>query len=1228
MTQQQQQPPSQDHLGRIREIQLPHTMPRASHHKVRPLLVEVDTNRPYTPRDSAVVAEEDASQALAILGGRGRDLPRLKFDRDHGAVDVRLEDSTGRTVKRGLLMIDGPDGQVTLEIDPATRRFRRGGLTPGDYSIYAQAGADGSGSAALHVRANEVVRHALALDGNTVDGEASLRLKIDNRKSVHIKVFDHDTGVAVLDDSFTVRDGIVDLQHLPIGGIHLEIEGDDGATSCYDADTGDDRFRVPPKDIEIKRPPWKDLPYPPEWFHRLGEEFDGSWGVFHKLNIESLEQLAGIEPEALMHQALNQGIPIHSRIFGLAVDTARALIGAASPGALVRIPLRIDANGSTVTSLNVQQTGPISLNVDLRGQMGTVLLEWPGREEERFRVDGRRKFTIDVSKAQVEESAQLRIRIESQADRPIVGSLTAALPQTHEIMPRKMSTRDHLNSIYLSLAERNPGILTRVNEVTLLPANLAGWINHARSAMHSLGICSIDDLGPLRMNPAQKLHPGAYVAPARQPAIAVPLTDYVFSHVIDGSILRYLPNQTLHDTAIVLASEWNIRGQHIVLSSDVRELLVVVHSIGYDGGSSITWEHATLPNGPAYWPSPAPAGPRGNGAGANGHPGTDGNQNPGINNGANAVVDAPIITMYLRNGTNGLPPIDLRGQQGGVGGRGQDGGRGGDGETGEDADGTFFGGCCRGVGHGGDGGKGGKGGRGGRGGDGGRGGRITILTTPASITAIDAQHPAIDVNPGTGGIGGPAGNPGASGLAGPAGSADCEIWCSEHPERRGNDGASGDFGITGQTGAHGVAPPSDSLQFLPLTEAQWNDQFNTPHILHVQPLEVEPGEHVMISGNHFDPGSDHVFFDGSDVGAADSATTAGFNVPLTIEGGSHPVVIGSGPTKSNKVMIKVVPKVTGITPGRWREGQKVTITGLAFRAGCQVSAEDWQATPRTPFLLPVDSVSRTQIDLSISEAPLGNLRGVRRIRVHNPDNGVSRDERVTRISDTIVVRVAAFRLIGNMTGTQTVRTATEIAGLFTEGAAHNISIPWSSARISFQLAQPVTDLMVDDTVANVFPMEVGSTHPTWDEVLMAAAFVPGALNILFARDVESATAYAQFGGGPVVFGDEPGFTVTPIDFQQIVAHEFGHAMCLRHVCDGGTEGPGTFFNRACQSGDEAFLMYPYWDASDGMSLNAGESDIARRGASYVETGKTAPLAVTALFQNNVPPRCAVDDPDN
>jgi hypothetical protein len=253
---------------------------------------------------------------------------------------------------------------------------------------------------------------------------------------------------------------------------------------------------------------------------------------------------------------------------------------------------------------------------------------------------------------------------------------------------------------------------------------------------------------------------------------------------------------------------------------------------------------------------------------------------------------------------------------------------------------------------------------------------------------------------------------------------------------------------------------------------------------------------------------------------------------------------------------------------------------------------------------------------------------VRRISVRNPDGGSTRGDHVARISDTIVVRVAAFRLVGSDTGVKSDRTVQEISDLFTNGATRSIDVPWLPARIAFELAQPVTDVLVADEIANVFPLEGGTSHPSFDSVFAAAPFVPGALNILFARDVEVATAYAQFGGGPIVYGDEPGFTVTPTDFQQIVAHEVGHALCLRHICDGAGEGPGTFFGRTCSDADEHFLMYPFWDASDGMDIDPGQIVGARNGATYVETGKTQPLGYTTLFQNSVPARCAVEDPTN
>jgi hypothetical protein len=307
----------------------------------------------------------------------------------------------------------------------------------------------------------------------------------------------------------------------------------------------------------------------------------------------------------------------------------------------------------------------------------------------------------------------------------------------------------------------------------------------------------------------------------------------------------------------------------------------------------------------------------------------------------------------------------------------------------------------------------------------------------------------------------------------------------------------------------------------------------------------------------------------------------------------------------------VIPVLDDIPAGtRWLEGQTVTLTGLAFRPGLSVFAEDRSVTPALSYALPVVGVTRTQISLAIPGAPMGSLRGVRRIVVRNPDGGTSRAERVVRISDTIVVRVAAFRVVGNSAGSGTTRSAAQIADLFAEGPIHSVNVPWGQARIAFRMVQPVGTLTVTDDVAALWPIldTAGTDQPAFTN----APGVLGCLNFFFVRDVEVATAYSYFGGGPLFIGDEGG-PLGDVDWQQVVAHEIGHSLCLRHVCDGSGEGPGTFFNRECDDGDEAYLMYPFWDASDGMLIDPGEVGPARIGASSLEDGKINNLPVSSIF---------------
>ena len=706
--------------GRERTLKLPPNSPHASHFAAPEPQVEVDLHTPEAAPVHAIVGAGDATEARTQLRRALRDLPRLATGRAEGAVDIRLEDATADIVKSGTVVIDGPGGPLAVALDPVTRRFRRGGLPPGTYGVHAASAEGGRSKSIIEVRAAEVTRAALALDGEPLEGMSSLRLAIRGTRhgSVRVRAHDRTTGAALVDADFGIRDGGVFIEGLPIGGIHLDVRDDDGRSSCYDVDTDDNPFALPSIELELIDP-FKRRggdPDPPDWLTAMPEELHGTWPVLRALGVQSLEQLAREEPEGLMHRALDADVAVHSRAFATLVESAHVATGLPGFAGGARVPLRVGSGATMASSLRLGGAGDVTFDVNLTSGEGELLVEWPGGSQ-TFDIAGRKRVSISIPPDAIDQPFELRLQVTNRSDDSLAGALVAKLPSatTDIVVPK--TTREHLNSIYSSLAERNPGIATRVVDAMLLQDNIAGWVDHARTAMHSVGVCSLNDLGPLRMTPMQKLHPGVYIAPARVPAIIPALTDWAFSHVVSDTILHYVPNETLHDTAIVLASEWDIRGQSVVIGSDVRELLVVVHSIGYNGTTSITWEHSTLGAGPAYWPSPAPNGPDGvNGTGMPGLPGGAGDAAPARskNGGPDANVEAPIVTLYLRNATGGLPPINLRGQQGGAGGRGQDGGRGGNGGCGLRADGGFFSGCCRGVGRGGDGGPAAPAGRAGR----------------------------------------------------------------------------------------------------------------------------------------------------------------------------------------------------------------------------------------------------------------------------------------------------------------------------------------------------------------------------------------------------------------------------------------------------------------------------------------------------------------------------------
>jgi hypothetical protein len=185
--------------------------------------------------------------------------------------------------------------------------------------------------------------------------------------------------------------------------------------------------------------------------------------------------------------------------------------------------------------------------------------------------------------------------------------------------------------------------------------------------------------------------------------------------------------------------------------------------------------------------------------GGSGKPGGRGNK------GTNGV-NAPIVEIWTTQ-IDGHIILDLKGQQGGVGGNGGNGQIAGNGQAGSVAvpgtDTTWLGVpnpvCKQGPGLGGDGGKGGNAGCGGDGGDGGNGGTAKIFYTPS----VNLSNVTPNIQKG---IGGQIGSPGKAGKGGKSGPAGTNLPpCL--PALSSQDGADGDPCVSETGDKRGVAQP-------------------------------------------------------------------------------------------------------------------------------------------------------------------------------------------------------------------------------------------------------------------------------------------------------------------------------------------------------------------------------------------------------------------------------------
>lgn len=177
------------------------------------------------------------------------------------------------------------------------------------------------------------------------------------------------------------------------------------------------------------------------------------------------------------------------------------------------------------------------------------------------------------------------------------------------------------------------------------------------------------------------------------------------------------------------------------------------------------------------------------------------------NKGTNGV-NAPIVEIWTTE-IDGKLVLDLRGQQGGIGGNGGNGQLGGNGQNGsgatEGTDTTWIGVpnpiCKQAPGLAGDGGRGGNAGCGGDGGDGGNGGTAKLFYT----SAVNLANVTPNLQRGKGGQPGNPGNPGKGGKAGTPGSTILGPTCV--PALKSLDGAKGTSCVREGDKEGGIAQP-------------------------------------------------------------------------------------------------------------------------------------------------------------------------------------------------------------------------------------------------------------------------------------------------------------------------------------------------------------------------------------------------------------------------------------
>lgn len=435
------------------------------------------------------------------------------------------------------------------------------------------------------------------------------------------------------------------------------------------------------------------------------------------------------------------------------------------------------------------------------------------------------------------------------------------------------------------------------------------------------------------------------------------------------------------DTSVIVANTLDLRDIELRVEPEVAKLYIIAEEIQVNENSLINWQR---PGGS----TPARAdNPDLNGRGYSGqhlkpnsYDGIDGEDGQGGSAGTAGAAgrSAPALEIWTRS-MNGMPNLDLNGEDGIQGSRGQRGGRGGNGADGRVGKRFWFFGwhCSKDPGDGGDGGNGGDGGRGGRGGSGADGGNITVGVLDGSLeTTVTTNLFRVKNQGGQKGRGGEGGQGGSGGSGGQSGAGEtCKDAENGHPGSRGQRGRTGDDGASLGGDGH--------LNFHEFTEDAWEELLLRPWVTEVTPEYVFPNDTLTLTGSAF-TSTDRVHIGSHNlVPAVNPDGSIMVTIPGTITGGEKSVFVRRPDgTESNRLRLWVKPQLDLITTTVFTPATTVSLVGRAFLSGASVTI-DGESVPATV-------ASRTSLSFEVpGTGGAGSSEHSIQVQVRNPDGMLS-----------------------------------------------------------------------------------------------------------------------------------------------------------------------------------------------------------------------------------------------